>query len=65
MSAAITLTLLSIVTFTVTPVSGTAWFWLSNAINQPEIGALIHLALIAIGFIGGMYEFSKENKGHC
>lgn len=63
MSAAITLTLLAIVTFTVTPVSGTAWFWLSNAINQPSIGALIHLALIAIGFIGGMYGiFQREQR---
>ena len=63
MSAAITLTLLSIVTFTVTPVSGTAWFWLSNTLDIPSIGALIHWSLIAIGFIAGMYGiFQREQR---
>jgi len=63
MSAAIILTLLSVVTFTVTPVSGTAWFWLSDIINQPAIGALFHILLIAMGFIGGMYGiFQREQR---
>ena len=63
MTAAIILTLLSIVTFTVTPVSGTAWFWLSDIINQPAIGALFHILLIAMGFIGGMYGiFQREQR---
>ncbi len=63
MTAAIILTLLSVVTFTVTPVSGTAWFWLSDVINQPAIGALFHILLIAMGFIGGMYGiFQREQR---
>jgi len=63
MSAAIILTLLSVVTFTVTPVSGTAWFWLSDIINQPAVGALFHILLIAMGFIGGMYGiFQREQR---
>ena len=63
MTAAIILTLLSVVTFTVTPVSGTAWFWLSDIINQPAIGALFHILLIAMGFIGGMYGiFQREQR---
>jgi hypothetical protein len=63
MTAAIILTLLSVVTFTVTPVSGTAWFWLSDIINQPAVGALFHILLIAMGFIGGMYGiFQREQR---
>ena len=63
MSSAITLTLLCFVTFTVTPVSGTAWFWLSDLMDLPALGVMIHLALIAIGFIGGMYGvFQREQR---
>lgn len=62
MSAAIILTLLCIVTFTVTPVAGTAWFWLSDLINQPAIGAIAHLLLIAAGFIGGMYGIFQRDQ---
>ena len=63
MSAAIILTLLSIVTFTVTPVSGTAWFWLSDLMDLPTLGVVIHLLLIGIGFIGGMYGiFQREQR---
>ena len=63
MSAAIILTLLSIVTFTVTPVSGTAWFWLSDLMDLPTLGVVIHLLLILIGFIGGMYGiFQREQR---
>ena len=51
MSAAIILTLLCIVTFTVTPVSGTAWFWLSDLMEIPIIGSSnSSLLLIGIGF---------------
>ena len=63
MSAAIILTLLSIVTFTVTPVSGTAWFWLSDLMDLPTLGVVVHLFLIGIGFIGGMYGiFQREQR---
>ena len=62
MSAAITLTLLCIVTFTVTPVSGTAWFWLSNLMELPAIGAIIHLMMIGIGFVGGMYGVFQRDQ---
>ena len=62
MSAAIILTLLWIVTFTVTPVAGTAWFWLSDLINQPAIGAIAQLLLIAAGFIGGMYGIFQRDQ---
>ena len=63
MSAAIILTLLSNVTFTVTPVSGTAWFWLSDLMDLPTLGVVIHLLLIGIGFIGGMYGiFQREQR---
>ena len=63
MSAAIILTLLSIVTFTVTPVSGTAWFWLSDLMDLPTLGVVVHLLLIGIGFIGGMYGiFQREQR---
>ena len=63
MSAAIILTLLSIVTFTVTPVSGTAWVWLSDVINQLSFGAFFHIFLLAMGCIGGMYViFQREHR---
>ena len=62
MSAAIILTLLCIVTFTVTPVSGTAWFWLSDLMEIPILGVAIHLLLIGIGFIGGMYGVFQRDQ---
>ena len=62
MSAAIILTLLCIVTFTVTPVSATAWFWLSDLMEIPIMGVAIHLLLIGIGFIGGMYGIFQRDQ---
>ncbi|MBT92811.1 MAG: hypothetical protein CMA61_03285 [Euryarchaeota archaeon] len=62
MSAAIVLVVLSAITFMVTPVSGTAWFWITNYFGLAFVGGLIHLALIAIGLIGGIYGIYQRDQ---
>jgi|TARA_B100001105_G_scaffold218260_1_gene184707 hypothetical protein len=62
MGAAIVLVVLSAITFMVTPVSGTAWFWITNYFGLAFVGGLIHLALIAIGLIGGIYGIYQRDQ---
>ena len=62
MGAAIVLVILSAVTFMVTPVSGTAWFWLTNYLGLAFVGGFIHLALMVIGLIGGMYGIFQRDQ---
>jgi hypothetical protein len=47
----------------ITPVTGTAWFALSNMIGIGFIGGLFHFIIIGIGLIGGMYGvFQRDQK---
>ena len=62
MGAAIVLVVLSAITFMVTPVSGTAWFWITNYFGLAFVGGLIHLVLIAIGLIGGIYGIYQRDQ---
>ncbi len=63
LSSSITLVLLCFLTFMITPVTGTAWFALSNMIGIGFIGGLFHFIIIGIGLIGGMYGvFQRDQK---
>lgn len=57
------LLILCFLTFMLTPVSGTAWFAVSNAIGVGALGMVIHLGLILIGLVGGFYgTFQRDQR---
>jgi hypothetical protein len=62
MGSAGTLLILCILTFMVTPVSGTAWFALSNMLGMQTLGGVLHLIIILSGLIGGMYGIFQRDQ---
>ncbi|MEC8874475.1 MAG: hypothetical protein VX502_03705 [Candidatus Thermoplasmatota archaeon] len=49
-------------TFMLTPVSGTAWFVVSNFIGIGTLGVAIHLGLILMGLVGGFYGVFQRDQ---
>lgn len=49
-------------TFMLTPVSGTAWFVVSNFIGIGTLGVAIHLGLILVGLVGGFYGVFQRDQ---
>ncbi len=62
MWASASLLILCFLTFMLTPVSGTAWFTLSNVIGIGILGVGIHLFLIIIGLVGGFYGIYQRDQ---
>ena len=56
------LLLLSLVTFMITPSSGTAWFWLSNALGVPWFSGIIHYLLLIGGVVVGTYGVLQRDQ---
>ncbi|MEE2626634.1 MAG: hypothetical protein VX708_05325 [Candidatus Thermoplasmatota archaeon] len=56
------LVILSFLTLAITPVSGTAWFAISNIIGFTSLAGLFHLSLIVIGLVGGAYGIFQRDK---
>ncbi len=53
---------LTLLTLAFTPVSGTAWFAIANMIGIPIIGGIIHILIMAIGAIGGVYGIFQRDQ---
>jgi hypothetical protein len=62
MGSAGVLIMLSLLTFMVTPVSGTAWFALSNMLGMQTLGGALHMLIILGGLIGGMYGIFQRDQ---
>lgn len=62
MGSAGLLMMLSLLTFMVTPVSGTAWFALSNMLGMQTLAGVLHLLIIIGGLIGGMYGIFQRDQ---
>ena len=62
MGSAGALLILCILTFMVTPVSGTAWFALSNMLGMQTLGGVLHLIIILGGLIGGLYGIFQRDQ---
>ena len=62
MGSAGVLMMLSLLTFMVTPVSGTAWFALSNILGMQTLGGALHMLIILGGLIGGMYGIFQRDQ---
>jgi len=62
MGSAGVLMMLSLLTFMVTPVSGTAWFALSNILGMKALGGILHMLIILGGLIGGMYGIFQRDQ---
>ena len=62
MGSAGVLMMLSLLTFMVTPVSGTAWFALSNILGMQTLGGVLHILIILGGLIGGMYGIFQRDQ---
>ncbi len=62
LSSSIILLLLCFLTFMITPVTGTAWFAISNMIGVGFLGGLLHFIIIGIGLIGGMYGVFQRDQ---
>ena len=60
--ATVNLVMLGFLTFMVTPVSGTAWFSISNALGLPSFGGIIHLILMIGGLIAGIYGIIQRDQ---
>ena len=56
------LLILSFLTLAITPVSGTAWFAISNILGLSSLAGLFHLSLIVIGLVGGIYGSFQRDK---
>ena len=54
--------LLCFLTFTVTPVSGTVWFTLTNMLGYPAFGGILHMVIILAGLIGGVYGIFQRDQ---
>ena len=59
MASVTTLILLGLVTFVITPSSGTVWFWLSNLVGVPFFSGLIHYLLLIGGSDWSLWGNSK------
>jgi hypothetical protein len=62
MSSAVVLLALTLLTVAFTPVSGTAWFAIANLIGFPIIGGIIHILIMVIGAIGGVYGIFQRDQ---
>ena len=62
LASSITLVLLCFLTFMITPVTGTAWFAISNMIGLGFFGGLLHFIIIGMGLIGGMYGVFQRDQ---
>ena len=62
MGSAGALLILCLLTFMVTPVSGTAWFALSNILGMQTLGGVLHVLIILGGLIGGMYGIFQRDQ---
>ena len=62
MGSAGVLMMLSLLTFMVTPVSGTAWFALSNILGMQTLGGALHMLIILGGLIGGTYGIFQRDQ---
>ncbi len=62
MGSAGVLMMLSLLTIMVTPVSGTAWFALSNILGMQTLGGALHMLIILGGLIGGMYGIFQRDQ---
>ena len=62
LASSITLVLLCFLTFMITPVTGTAWFTVSNMIGLGFFGGLLQFIIIGIGLIGGMYGVFQRDQ---
>ena len=56
------LLILTFLTFVITPVSGTAWFSLANLVGIPILGGILHLTILVIGAIGGIYGIFQRDQ---
>ena len=56
------LVILSFLTLAITPVSGTAWFAISNILGLASLAGLFHLSLIVIGLVGGAYGIFQRDR---
>ena len=56
------LLLLGLVTFVITPASGTAWFWLANLLGVPFFSGLIHYLLLIGGLVTGSYGILQRDQ---
>jgi hypothetical protein len=62
MGSAGVLFVLCFLTFMVTPVSGTAWFTITNMLGFPTLGGVLHMVIILSGLIGGMYGIFQRDQ---
>ena len=62
MGSAGVLMMLGLLTIMVTPVSGTAWFALSNILGMQTLGGVLHMLIILGGLIGGMYGIFQRDQ---
>ena len=62
MWASASLLILCFLTFMLTPVSGTAWFSVTNMIGVGFLGLWMHLLLIVIGLVGGFYGIYQRDQ---
>ena len=62
MGSAGVLMVLSLLTFMVTPVSGTAWFALSNTLGMETMGGVLHIMIILGGLVGGIYGIFQRDQ---
>ena len=56
------LLLLSFLTYVITPVSGTAWFTIANIVGMTFLGGLIHILILVVGLIGGIYGIFQRDQ---
>ena len=60
--ATVNLVALGMLTFMVTPVSGTAWFSVANSLGMPSAGGIIHLVLMIGGLISGIFGITQRDQ---
>ncbi len=60
--AAAVMVLLAVLTYIVTPVSGTPWFWMTNALGIAWLGLMIHLLVILLGIVAGFWGLFQRDQ---
>ena len=56
------LLILAFLTYIITPVSGTAWFTIANIVGMTFLGGLIHILILVVGLIGGIYGIFQRDQ---
>lgn len=56
------LLILTFLTYIITPVSGTAWFTIANIVGMTFLGGLIHILILVVGLIGGIYGIFQRDQ---